>query len=204
MTYEHIYTAGKTGRPTFLLLHGTGGNENDLVPLAKMIDPEAGILSLRGDLSENGMNRFFRRLAEGIFDHEDLEKRTKNLYQFVNDAAEEHGFDRGNVVALGYSNGANIAASLLYFYDDAVKGALLHHPMVPFRDHELLDQTGLPVFIGAGKNDPICPPQETRDLSSMLEKAGSDVTTYWGEAGHSLTQEELQHAKAWYNEHFSS
>ena len=202
MSYEYIYKPGENNHPTFLVLHGTGGTENDLVPLVNYIDPKAGILSVRGNVSENGMNRFFRRLAEGIFDKEDLEKRTHDLYDFLQTASEKHQFDTTNVIALGYSNGANIAASMLYFYADAFKGAILHHPMTPFEEREMKATKALPVFIGAGNNDPICPPENTRLLISQLENAGSNVTTDWSNAGHSLTQNELDAAKIWYNKQF--
>lgn len=203
MNYEHIYKPGEPGHPTFLVLHGTGGTEKDLVPLANYIDSKAGIISVRGDVSENGMNRFFRRLSEGIFDKQDLEKRTHALYNFLQSASENYRFDKTNVIALGYSNGANIAASMLYFYEDALKGAILHHPMTPFEEREMKTSDALPVFIGAGNNDPICPPENTRLLISQLESAGSNVTTEWGNAGHSLTQNELDAAKDWYNNQFS-
>ena len=140
------------------MLHGTGGNELDLLPLAGMIDDEANVLSVRGNVLENGMPRFFRRLAEGVFDEEDLIFRTKELNEFLDEAAEKYGFDRDNMIAIGYSNGANIAASLLFHYQNALKGAILHHPMVPRRGIELPDLTGKSVFIAAGTNDPICSP----------------------------------------------
>lgn len=203
MNYEHIYRPGKPHHPTFLILHGTGGDENDLLPLVNFIDPDAGILSVRGNVSESGMNRYFRRLAEGIFDLEDLETRTHDLYRFLQEASVTYQFDKTNVIALGYSNGANIAASMLYFYEDAFKGAILHHPMTPFEEREMKAIEALPVFIGAGKNDPICPPENTRLLISQLEKAGSNVTINWGNAGHSLTQNELNAAKVWYSEHIA-
>lgn len=202
MTYHHFYQEGNPTRPVFLLLHGTGGTEKDLIPLAKMIDENASILSVRGNVSENGMNRYFRRLSEGVFDLEDLEKRTHELAAFITEAATEYHFKPDQIVVLGYSNGANIAASMLYFFKDIFQGALLHHPMVPFRDREMMAQEGLPIFVGAGVNDPICPPDETKDLIKRLEQAKSKVTTYWGTAGHSLTQEELQAAKSWYEEQF--
>src|SRR4051794_13959879 len=153
---KHIFQKGKDpSKPTLLLLHGTGGNELDLLPLAGKIDEEASFLSVRGNVLENGMPRFFRRLAEGIFDEEDLIFRTKELYEFLEDAAKKYEFDRNNVITIGYSNGANIAASLLFHYQDALKGAILHHPMVPLRGISLPDLSGTSVFIGAGTNDPI-------------------------------------------------
>ncbi|MFC7364637.1 MULTISPECIES: alpha/beta hydrolase [Bhargavaea] len=195
---KHIYKEGKEGKPTLLLLHGTGGTENDLLPIGNFLDPDAGILSVRGEVLENGMPRFFRRLAEGVFDLEDLVKRTEDLNAFIDKAAADYGFDRKNVIAVGYSNGANIAASLMFHYDDALKGAILHHPMVPIRDKELPSLDGTAVFIGAGTNDPICPMDEAKDLQSLLEGAGADVQIHWENFGHSLTQTEIQAAAAWY------
>ncbi|SDY05786.1 phospholipase/carboxylesterase [Evansella caseinilytica] len=196
---KHIFKQGKSGNEnTIFLLHGTGGNEHDLLPLAEMIDEEAAVLSVRGNVDENGMNRFFRRLAEGIFDEEDLIFRTKELKNFVDAAAEEHRFDRKRVIAVGYSNGANIAGSLLFHYENVLKGAVLLHPMVPRRGIALPELTGLPVFIGAGVNDPICPPEETEDLMKLLHGAGAEVEVCWGNHGHQLTQMEMEQAKAWY------
>ncbi|MDN7241943.1 alpha/beta hydrolase [Planococcus sp. N028] len=196
---EHIFQQGsKPTSPTFLMLHGTGGNERDLLPLAAHIDPSASVLSVRGNVLENGMPRFFKRLAEGVFDMEDLKFRTKELYEFIDQAAKEHGFDRSNVIAIGYSNGANIAANLLFTYADALKGAILHHPMVPNRETELPDLTGTPVFIAAGTNDPICPAEESTDLEKLLQNAGAQVKLHWESQGHQLTMPEVEAAKAWY------
>lgn len=200
---NHIFKQGADkSKPTILLLHGTGGTEQDLLPLAELIDPEASVLSVRGNVLENGMPRFFRRLAEGVFDEEDLIFRTNELHTFLNDAAEEHGFDRSNIIALGYSNGANIAASLLFHYADSLKGASLHHPMVPRRGIDLPDLKDVPVFIAAGKNDPICPAQETTELDELLTGAGATTAVHWEMNGHSLTRTEVEAAKEWYNNNF--
>ncbi|MGV2941525.1 alpha/beta hydrolase [Mesobacillus sp. LC4] len=200
---KHIFNKGKVPtKPTLLLLHGTGGNELDLLPLAGMIDDEASVLSVRGNVSENGMPRFFRRLAEGVFDEQDLIFRTKELNEFLDEAAEKYGFDRDNVIAVGYSNGANIAASLLFHYQNALKGAILHHPMVPRRGIDLPELTGTSVFIAAGTNDPICSPQESEELNSLLEKASADVELHWENRGHQLTREEVEAAAKWYHERF--
>ena len=197
---EHIFQQGlKTTSPTFLLLHGTGGTERDLLPLAAHIDPSASVLSVRGNVLENGMPRFFKRLSEGVFDMEDLKFRTKELYDFIDQAAKEHGFDRSNVIAIGYSNGANIAGNLLFSYANALKGAILHHPMVPNRETELPDLTGTPVFIAAGTNDPICPAEESTDLEALLHSAGANVQLHWENHGHQLTMSEVEAAKAWYD-----
>lgn len=197
---KHIFQKGKNpSKPTFLLLHGTGGNELDLLPLAGMIDDEASVLSVRGNILENGMPRFFRRLAEGVFDEEDLVFRTKELNQFLDESAEQYGLNRENVLAIGYSNGANIAASLLFHYGDALKGAVLHHPMVPRRGIELPDLTGKSVFIAAGTNDPICSPEESSELQSLLKQANAKVELHWENRGHQLTADEVRAAAQWYS-----
>ncbi|PKE43281.1 carboxylesterase [Macrococcoides caseolyticum] len=183
---------------TLLLLHGTGGNEHDMLPLAGLIDDEANVLSVRGNVSEHGMPRFFRRIAEGVFDEEDLVNRTHELNDFITTAASENGLNREKIVAVGYSNGANIAASLMYHDKDALYAAILFHPMVPLRNIELPDLSGRKVFIGAGVNDPISPKEETEELAKALRNAGATVEIYWHQAGHSLTHDEVQQAAAWY------
>ena len=198
---KHIFKKGlNSTKPVLLLLHGTGGDENGLMPLADIVDSEASVLSVRGNILENGMPRFFRRLAEGVFDEEDLIFRTKELNQFLDDASKEYKFDRQNIVAIGYSNGANIAASLLFHYKDALKGAILHHPMVPRRGIELPNLNDAKVFISAGTNDPICPQQESLELQQLLEGAGASVKIHWEELGHQLTMTEVQAAKHWYEQ----
>ncbi|ETI70111.1 alpha/beta hydrolase [Neobacillus vireti] len=196
---KHIFNKGQDPtKPTLLLLHGTGGNELDLLPLAGMIDDKANVLSVRGNVLENGMPRFFRRLAEGVFDEEDLIFRTKELNEFLDDAAEKYGFDRDNIIAIGYSNGANIAASLLFHYQNALKGAILHHPMVPRKGIDLPDLSGKSVFIAAGTNDPICSPMESSELQSLLQKAHANVELHWENRGHQLTMQEVEAAATWY------
>ena len=200
---KHIFKPAKAeGKPVLLLLHGTGGTEQDLLPIADFIDPEAAVLSVRGEVLENGMPRFFRRLAEGVFDEEDLLKRTEDLNRFIGEATENYGFDRNEVIAVGYSNGANIAANLLFQYEQSLKGAILHHPMVPLRGVELPGQQGVPVFIGAGTNDPICPRSEAEELTALLEGAGADVHLHWENHGHSLTHTEIRAAAEWYRKAF--
>ncbi len=192
-----------TKLPTLFMLHGTGGTEEDLVPIAKMISPDSSILSVRGNVSENGMPRFFKRLAEGVFDEEDLRFRTKELRDYLNEASVIYGFDRDQVVVVGYSNGANIAASMLFHFQDTFKGAILHHPMVPIRGLMLPEMTGLPIFIGAGINDPICSSNETEELNEMLQAAGANVTIHWEQNGHQLTQSEVEAAVSWFSQEFS-
>ncbi|PTM58276.1 alpha/beta hydrolase [Desmospora activa] len=200
---RHLFQRGTdSDAPILLTLHGTGGNEEDLLPLAKMISPHSSVLSPRGNVLENGMPRFFRRLAEGVFDEEDLVQRTEELKQFIDEAAEKYTFDRSKVVAVGYSNGANIAGSLLFHYPGVLYGAILHHPMVPRRGVALPDLSKTPIFIGAGQNDPICPPQETEELQRLLQSAGAAVSVHWEQAGHQLTQTEVEAASRWMKESF--
>ncbi|MFC0559745.1 alpha/beta hydrolase [Halalkalibacter alkalisediminis] len=199
---KHLFIEGKNkDLPTLLLLHGTGGNEQDLLPLAEMIAPEASILSVRGNVLENGMPRFFRRLAEGIFDEEDLVFRTKELNDFVSECAKKYQFNRSHVVAIGYSNGANIAASMMYHHENALNGAILFHAMVPRRGVILPDLTNIPVFIGAGKQDPIIPLKETQELINHLQGAHASVTEYWVNGGHQLVREEVDQAKEWFEQY---
>jgi phospholipase/carboxylesterase len=200
---KHLYRQGSdTAVPVLVLFHGTGGTEHDLLPLAELISPASSVLSVRGNVSENGMSRYFRRLAEGVFDEKDLVFRTRELSAFLDEAAIQYGFDRRNLVAIGYSNGANIAGSLLFHYPDALRGAVLHHPMVPLRGIQLPDLSGTPVFIAAGRNDPICSPQETEELHALLAGAGASVTVHWESAGHRLTRTEIEAAAAWYAQAF--
>jgi phospholipase/carboxylesterase len=198
---KHIFQKGNDPtKPTLLVLHGTGGNESDMLPIAGRIDQDASVLSIRGNVLENGMPRFFRRLAEGVFDEEDLIKRTAELHDFLDEAAETYQFERDNIIAIGYSNGANIAGSLLFHYQNALKGAILHHPMVPRRGIVLPNLAGKSIFIGAGSNDPLCSPEESVELQTILEKAGAKVHLHWENRGHQLTVSEIEAAKKWYNE----
>ena len=198
---QHVYKKGTSNR-TLLMLHGTGGTEQDLLGLANEIDAEANVLSLRGNVLEQGMSRFFRRIADGVFDMEDLRFRTDELYDFLAEAAANYEFDRANVIAIGYSNGANIVAAMMYYKENALRAALLHHPMIPDRKATLPALEGLDVWIGAGVNDMMCPPQESEGLQVMLTAAGASVHMDWFNYGHQLTMPEVQAAKQWYEDNF--
>ena len=183
---------------TLLLLHGTGGDEEDLIPLGRALLPGAGLLSPRGKVLERGAPRFFRRLAEGVFDQEDLARRTEELAQFIEAAARTYELDRDGIVAVGFSNGANIAASLLLLRPGLVRGAVLLSPMVPFEPDASPDLTGTSVFIGAGRADPIAPPEQAEHLAEMLRRAGAAVTVHWEPGGgHTLTDGEVDAARQW-------
>ena len=172
---------------TLLLLHGTGGNEDDLLPLGHTLDPQANLLSPRGKVLENGMPRFFRRFAEGMFDVEDLKKRTHELAHFVQEAADTYNFDPKRIIAVGYSNGANTAASMLLLHPDILAGAVLLRAMLPFEPETMLKLKKKPVMILAGSDDAMMPRESTERLAEILRLAGASVTLSWQQTGHRLT-----------------
>jgi predicted esterase len=180
-----------------LLLHGTGGNERDLIPLGRDLDPNAALLSTRGKVLENGMPRFFRRLAEGVFDLEDLKYRTNELADFVTLAAQHYGFATDQLVAVGYSNGANIAASTLLLRPEIMHRAILFRAMVPLIPDTLPDLSSVRVWIGAGDQDPIVPASETKRLVELLRGARADVTIRFAKTGHGLTSDDVITARDW-------
>jgi len=180
-----------------LLLHGTGGDENDLVELGRALAPGASLLSPRGRVLERGMPRFFRRLAEGVFDLEDLRRRTAELAQFVREAADVYRFGGARIVAVGYSNGANIAAALLLLEPGVLAGAVLFHAMVPIVPQVVPDLSSTPVFLSGGRSDAMIPPRETERLAELLQGAGARLAVSWQPGGHSLTSDEVQAAREW-------
>jgi predicted esterase len=197
--FIHEFVSGTSGR-TLLLLHGTGGNERDLIPLGRELDPNAGLLSPRGKILENGMPRFFRRLAEGVFDVEDLQQRTNELADFVAAATEHYNLAADQIVAVGYSNGANIAASMLLLRSETLRSAILFRVMVPFVPEKLPDLSSVRVWIGAGNQDPIIPTSETQRLVELLRNAGADVTIRFANATHALTDADVKTARHWLEE----
>jgi predicted esterase/catechol 2,3-dioxygenase-like lactoylglutathione lyase family enzyme len=183
--------------PTLLLLHGTGGNEDDLVEIGRLLLPEAHLLSPRGRVTEHGMPRFFRRLAEGVFDRDDLVRQTDALAEFVAGAAQRYEFDPNHIVAVGYSNGANIAGSLLLLHPTVLAGAVLFRPMVPLEPDVVPDLTDVPVLLGSALRDELVSPEETERLSALLKGFGADVTVAWQPGGHALTEADLDTARTW-------
>lgn len=194
--FIHEFLPGNSSR-TLLLLHGTGGNERDLIPLGRQLDPGAALLSPRGKVLENGMPRFFRRLAEGVFDLEDVKHRANELADFVTAAAQHYGFNLDNLVAVGYSNGANIGASILLLRPEIMHAAILFRAMVPLVPGTLPDLSSVRVWLGAGEHDPIVPTSETKALSELLRRGGADVTIRFAKAGHGLTNEDVETARHW-------
>ena len=199
MDFIHEFVPGISDR-TLLLLHGTGGNERDLVPLGRELDPNAALLSPRGKVLENGMPRFFRRLAEGVFDLEDLRERTNELADFIAAAVRQYRLAADQIVAVGYSNGANIAASMLLLRPEILHAAILFRAMVPLVPENLPDLSSVRVWIGAGDQDPIIPASEAQSLAELLRRAGADVTIRFANASHALTEADLKTARHWLEE----
>lgn len=192
---------GNASAPTLLLLHGTGGDEDDLIPLGRMLLPGAALVSPRGKVNEGGALRFFRRIREGVFDQEDLARRTDELARFVSDAAKTYGLPADRFVAVGFSNGANIAGSLLLRRPGLLRGAVLLSPMVPFEPDPGTDLTGTRVFVGAGRADSMVPAAQTERLVEILRGCGADVTVHWEPGGHAIAAGEITAAQKWLAQH---
>jgi predicted esterase len=197
--FLHEFVPGNSNR-TLLLLHGTGGNERDLIPLGRELDPNASLLSPRGKILEHGMPRFFRRLAEGVFDLEDLKARTTELADFVASAALHYKLAADQIVGVGYSNGANIAASMLLLRPEIMRAAILFRAMVPLIPDKLPNLSSVRVWLGAGDQDPIVSGSDTRRLAELLRSAGADVTIRFAHAGHGLINLDVETTQQWLEE----
>lgn len=197
-SFIHVFhPPSVAGGPILLLLHGTGSNEHGLIPLAERLAPGAGVLSPRGKVLERGMPRFFRRIAEGVFDIEDLKVRAAELAAFIKEAAAAYGFATANVIAVGFSNGANIGGALLLLHQEVLGAAVLFRAMVPLTPDPLPSIPHTPVLISNGERDPLVAPQETERLVQLLRDSGADVTLEWQTAGHELTEEDVTSARDW-------
>lgn len=196
LSFTHRFVpATSPGRPPILLLHGTGGDENDLLPIGQMVAPGSALLSPRGQVLENGMPRFFRRLAEGVFDENDVRRRAGELANFVAEAREAYGLPAP--IALGFSNGANIAAALLLLHPETLAGAVLLRAMTPLADPPVVDLEGRPVLIMSGASDPIVPADNAARLAAILSKGGAIVRHETLPTGHGLSQADMAGAKAY-------
>jgi len=195
--FVHRFEPGRADLPPLLLLHGTGGNEHDLVPLGQAVAPGAALLSPRGRVSENGMPRFFRRFAEGRFDEEDVVRQANALADFVSTARERYGLAKP--VALGFSNGANIAAAVLLLRPEAMAGAILLRAMPPLAAPPPADLTGVPVLIASGRADPIIPAADAARLADELRSRGASVDQQVFPTGHGLTQQDVRVSRAFHS-----
>jgi predicted esterase len=196
--FVHVYRPAANGSArTLLLLHGTGGDERDLLPLAETLDPSAGVLSPRGKVLEHGMPRFFRRLAEGVFDTEDVRRRAHELAEFVKRSAAAHELSIAHIVAVGFSNGANIASALLLLHPEVLGAAILFRAMVPLEPGAAPALSKTPVFLSNGRADSLVPVAETERLAALLKNAGAAVTLAWQPSGHQLTPGDVDQARTW-------
>lgn len=203
--FNHRYIAGEGNLSglTLLLLHGTGGDGDSLLQLGYTVAPGATLLSPTGRVLEGESRRFFRRLREGVFDQEDLALRTRELGDFVRDAAVAYQLERHRIVAVGYSNGANIASSLMLRQPDVLAGAVLFRPMVPFTPEPAELLSGIPVLICAGERDPLLPPGDTERLAAIFRAADADVTVHVERSGHELAMGDIVAARDWLARNFT-
>lgn len=199
MDFVHKFIPSKTGenKTTLVLLHGTGGNEEDLIPLGQFLTPDAAILGIRGKVLEGAAPRFFRRLSEGVFDEEDLIFRTHELARFIEEASQMYSLNPERLVAVGYSNGANIAASLLLLEPTILSAAVLFRSMVPLEPKKLPNLNGKHVLMQSGRLDPIVTASQSERLFELLKQAGAEITLNWQNTGHGLTNPEFAMAQTW-------
>jgi phospholipase/carboxylesterase len=194
---HNFIPAREEGARVLLLLHGTGGNEDDLLTVGQMLDQKASILAPRGKVMESGMPRYFRRLAEGVFDIEDLKVRTNELADFVRRASLRYKFSLNSLVAVGYSNGANTGATLLLLHPGLVQNAILFRAMIPLVPEKQPDLRGTRVFLSGGRFDSMIPQDKTEELRVYLQNMGAEVKMNWEDSTHSLTSRDIEKAKIW-------
>lgn len=194
---EHVYVEGAADAPVLLLLHGTGGGPNDLVGIARELNPDAALLAPAGQVSEHGMSRWFRRMGEGNFDFDDVRRRAGDLADFVVAAREKYGLTGRRLVAVGFSNGANIAGALVLLHPDVLTESIQFATMTPVPDPPEHDLSGSRVFISNGEQDPMAPLPSAKNFMADLRKRGADVTVHWHPGGHGITPEGLAAAKTW-------
>src|SRR5699024_6821033 len=192
----YVYQEGQVGHPVFIVLHGTGGDEQDLLPVAEVLDMEASVLSIRGNVSENGMNRFFKRHGEGNYDVEDLMRRGQGLYEFIERKAEEYGFSLEDAIYFGFSNGSNIAINMMLLDESRINKAMLYAPMYPLDVEETVDLPDAKIFLSMGENDPIVPREESERVINIFKDLNAEVTEYWVDS-HELNGDNLRAGKQW-------
>lgn len=199
MTYHYLYQEHESDQATFLLLHGTGGSEHDLLQVAELLNPSYNVIAVRGDVNENGALRFFKRKSHGDYDVDDLNQRGKKLYRFVEDLAQEKGLDLEQIIPVGFSNGSNIAINMLLREESAFKRAILMAPMYPVDLEDGPDLSDLKVFLSMGKVDPITPLDQSQQVIDLFQSRGAKVTGHWTQ-GHTITREVIADAKSFLNQ----
>lgn len=196
--YNYIYNEGKAGEPVIVLLHGTGADENNLIPVSDALAPDATVLSIRGNVSENGMNRYFKRHGEGHYDVEDLNKRGKKLYDFIEQKAEEYNFALEDVILFGFSNGSNIGINMLLLEKAKFNKAMLFAPMYPVEIEAGPDLSDAKILLSMGENDPIVPKEESDRVIEIFKSRGAKVDQVWVNS-HEINEKNLIAAKQWLN-----
>lgn len=196
-THRFVPAADKTSAETLVVLHGTGGDENDLIGIGQAVAPGATILSPRGNVLENGAPRFFKRIAEGVFDPREVRLRGEELARFIRAAISKYGLNPERIFALGYSNGANVASTVMFIEPGLFRGAILLRPMAVLEPDEYPDLSGTGVLISAGRMDPIVPVKSVERLVELFEVSRAEVTLKWQGAGHNLLPSEIREATDW-------
>jgi phospholipase/carboxylesterase len=196
--FIHRFVPGEESADTLLVLHGTGGSENDLIGIGQAIAPGAAILSPRGNVLENGAPRFFKRIAEGVFDPKEVRSRAEELARFIRAAAITYRLDTSRIFAFGYSNGANVASTVMLIEPGAIQGSILFRPMVVYEPPDKPDLSGSSIFISAGRLDPIVPTDSVEQLAEIFRSGNADVTLKWQIAGHNLVPSEVREAAEWF------
>jgi predicted esterase len=195
--HRFVPAEDKASAETLIVLHGTGGDENDLIGIGQTIAPGAAILSPRGNVLENGAPRFFKRLAEGVFDAREVRSRGEELARFIRAAILKYGLNPERIFALGFSNGANVASTVMFIEPGLLRGAILLRPMVVFEPDERPDLSAAGVLISAGRMDPIVPTESVERLVELFETSHAEVTLRWQLAGHNLLPSEIHEAAEW-------
>jgi len=196
--FIHRFVPGEESADTLLVLHGTGGSENDLIGIGQAIAPGAAILGPRGNVLENGAPRFFKRIAEGVFDPKEVRSRAEELARFIRAAAITYRLDTSRIFAFGYSNGANVASTVMLIEPGAIQGSILFRPMVVYEPPDKPDLSGSSIFISAGRLDPIVPTDSVEQLAEIFRSGNADVTLKWQIAGHNLVPSEVREAAEWF------
>lgn len=196
--FIHRFVPGEESGDTLLVLHGTGGDENDLIGIGQAIAPGAAILSPRGNVLENGAPRFFKRVAEGVFDPKEVRSRAEELARFIRAAAVTYRVEPSRIFAFGYSNGANVASTVMLIEPGVLQGSILFRPMVVYEPPDKTDLRGSSIFISAGRLDSIVPTDSVEQLAEMFRSRNADVTLKWQISGHNLVPSEVREAAEWF------
>lgn len=202
MTHHYHFEQGDNAKTPLLLLHGTGADEFDLIPLARQISPDATLLSIRGNVVEHGQNRYFSRLPDGTFDQQDLRLRTHALADFIAEIAPKHGIDMSTLVALGFSNGANVASAMMFLRPEILPAAILLRGMVPFVPENPVALDGKKIILQSGMEDPIIPIANAKQLAEIYRVSGAEISHHLMPTGHGLMQQDMLQVRAWLQSHY--